>query len=262
MTMKKTCIALLVLSASGTVAANSLDTARSIESKTNAASAVSQDRIDKSADSALNMKAEIERLEEETKNLAIYHDHLARLVENQQQEMVHINQQINDIKETRQGIVPLMYQMLDGLDQVIKQDKPIKEEQRVARLHKLQAMMDQADISDAEKFRRLLEAYQIEMDYGTKLATYQAKITLSDNKIIEANILHLGRLVLVARSLDGQQYWSWNAKNKSWQSVDGDQADNIAQAYAMANKDITPNLLTLPISPSHLSLTQAAGATQ
>lgn len=75
MTMKKTCIALLVLSASGTVAANSLDTARSIESKTNAASAVNQDCIDKSADSALNMKAEIERLEEETKNLAIYHDH-------------------------------------------------------------------------------------------------------------------------------------------------------------------------------------------
>ncbi|MCV5804624.1 DUF3450 domain-containing protein, partial [Escherichia coli] len=69
-------------------------------------------------------------------------------------------------------------------------------------------MMTRADVADAEKFRRILEAYQIEMDYGTKLGVYQGKINLGDNEAVEADILYLGRLSLVARSLSGETFWS------------------------------------------------------
>ena len=244
----KTSLAIVILSVTTNANASNLDNARSIENKTNTASAVSQDNIDKNADSVLTMKASIEQLQEEVKNLTIYHDHLARLVNNQAQEVTSIDQQIADIKQTRQGVVPLMYQMIDGLKTIVKNDKPIKQQARLVRVNKLETMMSQADISDAEKFRRILEAYQIEMDYGTKLATYQAKITLDGNKTIEVNVLHLGRIALVARSLNGNHYWSWNTAAKQWQIVDSSDGANIDKAFAIADNQVAPSLITLPVS--------------
>ena len=244
----KTSLAIVILSVTTGAHASNLDNARSIENKTNTASAVSQDHIDKSADSVLSMKANIEQLQEEVKNLTIYHDHLARLVQNQAQEVASIDQQIADIKQTRQGVVPLMYQMIDGLKTIVENDKPIKHQARLARVNKLETMMSQADISDAEKFRRILEAYQIEMDYGTKLAAYQAKITLADNKTIEVNVLHLGRIALVARSLNGSHYWRWNTAAKQWQVIDASEGANIDKAFAIADNQVAPSLITLPVS--------------
>ncbi|MCD9530495.1 DUF3450 domain-containing protein [Photobacterium carnosum] len=244
----KTSLAIVILSVTTGAHASNLDNARSIENSTNTASAVSQNKIDKSADSALAMKASMEQLQEEVKNLTVYHDHLARLVENQAQEVTSIDQQITDIKQTRQGVVPLMYQMIDGLKTIVEHDKPIKRQARLVRVGKLETMMSQADISDAEKFRRILEAYQIEMDYGTKLAAYQAKITLADNKMIEVNVLHLGRIALVARSLNGSHYWSWNTAAKQWQVIDASEGANIDKAFAIADNQAAPSLITLPVS--------------
>lgn len=244
----KTSLAIFIFSAAAN--ATPLDSARTIENKTNAASIVSQNKINRDADSAIAMKAEVEQLQDEVKNLQVYRDHLARLVENQDQEVTSIAQQIDNIKETRQGVVPLMYDMIAGLSTLVNQDMPIKRQHRLTRMAKLNTMMGQADISDAEKFRRILEAYQIEMDYGTKLATYQDKITLADGKTIEANMLHVGRVVFVARSLNGTQYWRWNNTAKQWQVLDSGESTSIDTAYAMANNLIAPSLLRLPVSAS------------
>ncbi|MBJ6907612.1 DUF3450 family protein, partial [Vibrio cholerae] len=81
---------------------------------------------------------------------------------------------------------------------------------RGPRAAKLDDLMTRADVADAEKFRRILEAYQIEMDYGTKLGIYQGKINLDANEKVEADVLYLGRVSLVARSLSGDKFWSWS----------------------------------------------------
>jgi hypothetical protein len=109
-------------------------------------------------------------------------------------------------------------------------------------------MMTRADVADAEKFRRILEAYQIEMDYGTKIGIYQGKITLEGNDQVEADILYLGRVSLVARSLSGEQFWSWSQQQNAWQSVGSEQKSELDKAFAMANKQIAPSMLTLPVS--------------
>ena len=230
------------------VHADSLDKARAIETKINTASAKSQQKIDKSAEATLSMTAEIEQLQEEVKNLTVYRDHLARLVESQNAEADSLSAQIDGIKETRQGVVPLMYNMIDGLKTIVANDKPIKQEQRLARIAKLDRMMAQADISDAEKYRRILEAYQIEMDYGTKLGIYQGKVALSEQENIEADLLYLGRVSLVARSLDGKHYWAWNDSQSGWQSLEPSLSADIDKAYAIASKQAAPSLITLPVS--------------
>ncbi|MUK43638.1 DUF3450 family protein [Aliivibrio fischeri] len=250
MNILKTSIGIALATVITTAQATALDQARVIENKSNTSSAISQQKIDKSAEATLAYKAEIEQLQEEVKNLAVYRDHLTGLVNSQQQEMVSLNDQIDTIKETRQGVVPLMYKMLSGLTTLVEQDKPIKTEERLHRISKLEHMMTRADVSDAEKYRRLLEAYQIEMDYGTKLGTYQTQIIVEDNEQIDADMLHLGRVSLLARRLDASQYWSWNTYTNQWEALDSEFNDDLAKAYSVAYKQVAPSLLTLPVSLS------------
>lgn len=228
--------------------ASALDEAKSIQDSTNRASAISQQQIDRSSEAALALQAEIEQLQEEVKNLATYRDHLSALVANQEQEMVSLDAQIVEVHQTRQGIVPLMYRMIDGLEVIIEQDKPIRLSARQERLERLKALMPRSDVSDAEKYRRILEAYQIEMDYGSKLGVYQQAITLVDNDVIEADILYLGRVSLLARNRNGSQYWSWDQQQKQWQSLPISAKSDIDTAYQLAYQQIAPTLLYLPVS--------------
>ncbi len=230
------------------VYASDLGTAQAIQNKTNTASAQSQTRISHSADSTLSLRSDIEQLEEEVKNLDVYRKHLEALVKDQHSELSNIDQQISDIEQTRQGVVPLMYKMIDGLKQTVKNDKPIRIEQRNLRIEKLDTMMTVANVSDAEKYRRILEAYQIELDYGIKLGVYQGKITLDDDKSIEANILYLGRISLIARNFNQDKYWAWDQKEKAWVLLDSSLNSDLNHAYAVANKEVAPSLLTLPVS--------------
>ncbi|WP_299022005.1 DUF3450 domain-containing protein [uncultured Photobacterium sp.] len=248
MNLRKTSVALMMAALATGANADSLEQARSIESKINAASAYTQKKIDKSAEATLSISAEIEQLQEEIKNLTVYRDHLARLVDSQNAEAGSLKSQIRGISETRQGVVPLMYNMIDGLRTIVASDKPVRYEQRLARIAKLEVMMGQADVSDAEKYRRILEAYQIEMDYGTKLGIYQGKVALSEQENIEADLLYLGRISLVARSLDGKHYWAWNDTQSSWQGLDTSFAKGIDKAFAIASKQAAPSLISLPVS--------------
>lgn len=252
MTLRNKILLSVVLSqtafAGFTVNAASLEAAQKIESNTNRASAQSQQSINNSAEKTLSYKADIEQLQEQVKNLEVYRNHLAALVDNQKQEVTSIDQQIEEIKQTRQGVVPLMYQMIDGLKQIVANDKPIRLKQREQRIEKLDNMMAVANISDAEKYRRILEAYQIEMDYGIKLGLYQDQISLNDQQQIEVDVVYLGRVSLIARSLSGKQYWSWDVASKEWQAIDNPNTSELDKAYAMASKQAAPSLIILPVS--------------
>ena len=248
MKMTKKAWLLVMMAQPMAVYASDLGTAQAIQNKTNTASAQSQTRISHSADSTLSLRSDIEQLEEEVKNLDVYRKHLEALVKDQHSELSNIDQQISDIEQTRQGVVPLMYKMIDGLKQTVKNDKPIRIEQRNLRIEKLETMMTVANVSDAEKYRRILEAYQIELDYGIKLGVYQGKITLDDDKTIEANILYLGRISLIARNFNQDKYWAWDQKEKAWRLLDSSLNSDLNHAYAVANKEVAPSLLTLPVS--------------
>ncbi len=254
MTLRKARIAAVIMASSLSavtyqVSAENIDKAQSIQSKTNAAAAATQKKVDKSANKSLELQSEIEQLKEEIANLTVYRDHLSSLVSSQDEEKQSLSQQIEQIKVTRQGIVPLMYQMLDGLEQIIENDAPIKRDQRLDRLTKLQELMPRADVSDAEKFRRILEAYQIELDYGSKLGVYQGPIQVA-GKALEVELLHLGRVSLVARSLNGENFWAWNKSSSQWQTLDSAQRVQLDLAFDVANQSVAPQLLTLPVSLS------------
>ncbi len=226
------------------------DLTRAIQTQTatNRLSIQSQQNIDRHTEESMALTSEIARLKEQLQNLSVYRDHLETLVASQQTEQASLTDQIAQIQQTRQGLVPLMYQMLSSLERIIKSDKPLKLSQRLSRLDSLRLMMGRADVSDAEKYRRILEAFQIEMDYGSKLMVYRDEIMTGENQYREVELASVGRLALIARSFNRQNYWYWDGNQELWMKGDDSDLEQINQIYDVAENKRTPTLLELPVS--------------
>jgi chromosome segregation ATPase len=110
--------------------ANDLDKARAIEKKTNKTMHKAQANVDANVEASFTLQSEIEQLETQIENLTLYRNHLRKLVTSQNTELDSLEQQLKDIEDTRQGIVPLMYRMIDGLESVLTSDVPIRQEAR------------------------------------------------------------------------------------------------------------------------------------
>ena len=61
-------------------------------------------------------------------------------------------------------------------------DAKAEEEARLKRIEGLRSSIDRADVSVAEKFRAVLEAYNIELQYGRGMDTYRGTIDIGGNE--------------------------------------------------------------------------------
>ncbi|MGB2078603.1 MAG: DUF3450 domain-containing protein [Vibrio sp.] len=250
----------------GVAHADALDSARAIERQTNQAASETQSKINANADARQDMQTQIEQMKEQIENQTVYQKHLQSLVESQTQELEKSKQELSQIGQTREGIVPLMYRMLAGLEDLQSQGIPVKTQARAKRIDDLKALMSRADITEAEKFRRLLEAYQIEIDYGNKLSSYQQEIEIADGDVREVELLAVGKIALLARSQDHQSQWLWSAQDKTWQALSGDQIIQANKAFDVATGKSAPELIQVPLSvpvaaqSNSLAQTQAIAA--
>lgn len=248
----KSIAALSLVAVTGFVNASSLVESAKVEQAIIKNAGRSQHVVSDSSDHAFELQSEIDSLKAEVDGLVVYKEHLGNLIASQDQELASVELQLNEIAETRQSIVPLMYQMLDGLATHVEQDMPIRLDTRVDRVKQLRQLMVQADISDAEKFRRILEAYQIELDYVSKLGTYTSAIKI-DGVVREAEQLYLGHISFIARSLDKKEYWVWSTQKKEWDPLNTALISDLDNAFLVANKRVSPTLLMLPLSTQEVS---------
>jgi Protein of unknown function (DUF3450) len=126
-------------------------------------------------------------------------------------------------------------------------DLPFLPEERQQRVKNLREMIVKMDISNAEKFRRIMEAFQIENEYGKTIEAYKANIQLN-NVSTAVDFLRLGRVALYYQRLDGSEAGFWNKEKKQWALLPSDYSSAIRQGLRVARKETAPDLLTLPVS--------------
>ncbi len=178
----------------------------------------------------------------------IYNRQLKKLIQDQKRENVSIRQQIVEIKKTRKEIIPLMLEMYLMLKQFIKNDLPFLKKERNQRLKEIKNIMDRSDVAVSEKYRRLIEAYQIENDYGKSLDAYQGLQNVN-GKMLNVHYLRVGRLVLLYQTLDEKHQAYWNQKIKKWIPLSSRYRRDLANALRVAKKQKAPTLMKLPVPP-------------
>jgi hypothetical protein len=160
---------------------------------------------------------------------------------------------IDQVDVINRQIVPLMTRMIDGLEQSIKLDVPFLMEERTERVAGLKSIMERSDVSVAEKFRKVMEAYQIENDYGTSSEAYEQTLTLEDGETRSYNILRIGRIGLYFQSEDAATTGRWDNDARKW-VLDDSARNEIRKGLRMANELIAPEIIVIPVSaPSEAS---------
>ena len=66
-----------------------------------------------------------------------------------------------------------MLKMIEVMSLFVELDLPFLPEERQTRIIQLQTLMERADVTLAEKYRRILEAYQVETEYGRTIEAYK-----------------------------------------------------------------------------------------
>ena len=103
-------------------------------------------------------------------------------------------------------------------------------------------------IDDEEKFRKVIEAYQKEADYGKTIENYPGYITLNNNQVA-VDFFRLGRLGLFYRTPDGNETGFWNLESNNWLHEGSSLDTNIKAALDISNRQSPPNFITLPLKP-------------
>lgn len=226
--------------------ANKAETALNTVATTHAQGAQSQQRINRLDDQTRELLEQYRLVTRQTDTLEVYNQQLQRLIDSQLAEMQSIEQQIRDIEVTQREITPLMLRMLASLEQFIRLDVPFLPQERKQRLVNLQTTLNRADVSVSEKFRQLIEAYQIENDYGRTIEAYRAP--LGDNEKRTVDFLRIGRVALFYQTLDGNELGRWDKATQQWVTLENQYRSAINNGLRMARKQAAPDLLVVPVA--------------
>ncbi len=236
-------MAILLMASPYLTAQNLLqDNEQSAQSNLRAAKA-SQTKIDKAYEQQRDALHQYRQTQTEIDQLAIYNKQLQKIVSNQNIQVDSLKTQIKEIEITQQGIMPLMERMLNGLQQFIQLDTPFLIKEREERVANLRVLLLSAEITVSEKFRRILEAYQIEVEYGRTIEAYRAEN--SQQQMVD--YLRVGRVALYYLSLDGTNAHAWNTIENKWQPIDSDFDRSILNGIRIARKQAAPSLLNLQL---------------
>lgn len=213
--------------------------------------AQSQKRIDQMDDITKKALEEYRATRQSLQELQTYNQQLSRQIQDQKTEMAQLEQERLEIETTRRQFVPFMLRMQEVLEEFIRLDTPFLPQERQQRLVQLQDLMQRADVPLAEKFRRMLEAYRVEAEYGHNLESYQGELKLDVTRTV--NFLRVGRVGLYYLTLDGKEAGVWDNRQQDWMLLDNEYLEAIKQGLLMARRQLPPNLVVLPVKSAEVA---------
>jgi hypothetical protein len=251
--LKKGLIAVLVSAGAlagtvTTVQANTLDSILEVGKSRNDAARKSQVKIDRLADETSDLLTDYKTVVKQVDGLKVYNTRLQRQIDNQVARLVEIDEAIDQVTIISRQMTPLVIRMIDGLQKFVELDVPFHMEERQRRIEFLRANLDRSDVTVAEKFRQVLEAYKIENEYGRKIDAYKGSVDI-DGVDRDVNFFRVGRIALLYQTTDTEISGAWDQRSRSWVSLDrGEYRNAIMKGLRIARKEASIDLLNLPVA--------------
>ena len=239
-------IAVTVIATSGSVFAQTVDDVLRADQRRLELAQASQERINEVVEGTRSLTDQYRAINKEIDGLRVYNRLMSAQVEGQQATLADIGLSMDQVDVINRQIFPLMTRMIDGLEQSIALDIPFLMAERSGRVAALHEIMERSDVSVAEKFRKVMEAYQIEMDYGSSAEYYKESLDI-DGALRDYNMLRIGRVGLYFQSDDSQITGHFNQETRQYELLDSENRSEIRKGLRMARQLIAPELLLLPI---------------
>ena len=208
-----------------------------------------QTKVDRIADQTDGLLQEFKQVNKRIESLRVYNSQLERQIASQKQMMAELRESIENATIIERGISPLMMSMLKGLEEFVALDIPFKKEQRENAIADLYVNMDSAKFSAAEKFRQILEVYDIESEYSSSLESYRDLVDIDANgSEVEVEMLRIGRVALMYQTKDKSQTGAWNKETGSWETLGSEYRRPVDQGIRIAKKLSPQDVMQMPIT--------------
>jgi len=226
-----------------------LDAPKQTESQTVKEGADTQDKIDKIDDQRGELFRDYKSVMRQLEKFRKYNAELRKVIADQEEQKANLRDQIARVGEIDKDVIPMIADMLNGLEQFVAEDVPFLQTERTVRVTNLKELMPRSDITVAEKFRRVLEAYQIENEYGRTIEAYEEKIPGEGEDGVERklNYLKIGRVALFRQTPNFKNTQMWDKANGQWVDLPGRYAEAVKNGRDMARDFVPPNLMVLPV---------------
>ena len=212
----------------------------------NVAGAESQKRVESLADATDGLISEYRLTNKKIESLNIFNRQLSAVIVSQNEELESLQRQIDDVEEVGRAVTPLMLKMIDSLDRFVELDVPFLAEKRKTRIDGLRVLMRRSDVADAERYRRILEAYQVENDFGRTIEAYAGTVQ-KDGADVPVDFLRIGRIGLLYQTRDGAEVGAWNHKEGVFEPLDSSYFNWVAEGLRVAKKQSAPQLIRIPL---------------
>lgn len=177
-----------------------------------------------------------------------YDDQLSKIIDSQFIEIKRINEDLDSIDIINIDILPLLNRMINSLRRFVELDLPFLFDERMKKVNDLDELMLRSDVTTAEKFRNVFEAYQQESEFGKTIENYPGYL-LIDGEELAVDFFRLGRLGLFYRTPDGADTGYWDQRIESWKHLGNDLDQSIKDALNISNRQAPPNFINLPLKP-------------
>ncbi len=198
------------------------------------------------SDERQNLLGQYRLVLQQIDRLIAYNDYVERLIVDQEAQITDIGKQLDQFALIERGIVPLMLDSIEILDKFIDLDVPFLLEERKARVARLRTIMNLSDVTVSEKYRQIMDAYQIETTYGRDIEAYTGLLEI-DGESRQVDFLRIGRTSLTYQTPDQEETGFWNKQAGQWEKLPNKYQSYVTQGLRVARKQVTPNLLELPI---------------
>ncbi len=207
----------------------------------------SQERINERVQGTRTITDQYRAINKEIDGLKVYNRLMSAQVQGQEATLEDIKISMDQVDVINRQIFPLMERMIDGLEQSVSLDIPFLLEERINRIDVLKDTLSRSDVSVAEKFRKVMEAYQIELDYGSSAEFYKQSLNLGeDYGVRDYNMLRIGRIGLYFQSDNSDITGMWDVNVGDW-VIDDDHRNEIRKGLRMARQLIAPELMLIPL---------------
>lgn len=215
--------------------------------KINTSANQSQQKINQIDEQIQSKLQKFKVVSKELDGLNVYNKQMKAQLTNQLEELNNLAVSMEQVSIIERQISPLMARMIETLATFVSLDVPFLAEERSKRVASLQAMLARADVAVSEKFRRVLEAYQVEVEYGRTIEAYSG-LQVINGQERDVDFLRIGRVSFIYQTRDGQQMGVWDQTSKSWQPLDAEFRSDINKGLRIARKQLAPDLIIVPVA--------------
>lgn len=211
--------------------------------------ATSQQRIDQLDDQTASLlndyRANLKQLEAARR----YNASLNRNIEAQTNEIERLREDIDNVEGLQRAMQPLMEDMASRFGDIVDADIPFQIEDRAARAAGLQGILDNPSMSAAQRYRLIVEAYQIENEFGRTIGAYNGTIEGDNGEPLSGEFLRVGRIALMFKTADDSVLKVYDRDQGGFVDLSRSYLQDVKFGLRMAKEQTAPEIFFVPVKP-------------